>query len=122
MFSCKYGERPTSEAALAIVDALLAHGADPNALDAQGNPVLIRAAGACDGEVYRRLIAAGADAGAKNPMGMTAFAMALTLGDVEVAEVLVGAGFRLAPEEAATMRQWFPEDAEKQRLIALAAR
>lgn len=121
MFACTYGQRPTRHEALAVVEALLAHGADPNALDEQGNPALMRAVGPCDAVVIRRLVEAGADVSARNATGAVPFTMALAFGDAEAVEALVAGGFRLSAVEAAPMLEWYPDDADKRRLIELAS-
>jgi hypothetical protein len=117
MFACTYGVRPSSEAAHRIVADLLAHGADPNALDDTGNPALHRAAGPCDGAIITKLIAAGANVNAVNSTGMSAFSLALALSDAEAAEAMLQAGFRFSSAEAAMAREWYLDDPVRRKLI-----
>jgi ankyrin repeat protein len=117
MSACQYGVRPTSNEARRIVAALLAHGAGPNALDEQGNPALMRAAGVCDAAVIGQLVAAGADIQAKNAANMTAFAVMVAMGDSEGAGALLDAGFRFSPEDAESVREWFTDDPAKRKLL-----
>jgi hypothetical protein len=117
MFACTYGVRPSSDAAHRIVADLLAHGADPNALDDTGNPALHRAAGPCDAAIITKLIAAGADVDAVNSTGMSAFSLALALSDAEAAEAMLQAGFRFSSAEAAMAREWYLDDPVRRKLI-----
>ena len=117
MFGCPYGVRPTPEGTHRVVADLLAHGADPNALDDTGNPALHRAAGPCDAGIIAKLIAAGADVNAVNSTGMSAFSLALALSDVEGAEAMLEAGFRFGAAEAALAREWYLDDPARRRLI-----
>jgi hypothetical protein len=117
MFACTYGVRPSSDAAHRIVADLLAHGADPNALDDTGNPALHRAAGPCDGAIITKLIAAGANVNAVNATGMSAFSLALALSDAEAAEAMLQAGFKFSSAEAAMAREWYLDDPVRRKLI-----
>jgi HEAT repeat protein len=117
MFACTYGVRPSSEAAHRIVAELLAHGADPNALDEMGNPALHRAAGTCDGGIIAKLITAGADVNAVNSTGLSAFSLVLALSDIEAAEAMLAGGFRYGSAEAALAREWYLDDPVRRRLI-----
>jgi len=117
MSACQYGVRPSSDEARRIVASLLAHGADPNARDEQGNPALMRAAGVCDASIVGQLVAAGADIQAKNAVNMTAFALMVAMGDAEGAQALLDAGFRFSPEDAESVREWFADDPAKRTLL-----
>jgi hypothetical protein len=70
MFACTYGVRPSSEAAHRIVAELLAHGADPNAVDEMGNPALHRAAGPCDGAIIELIAARRRQRGQRHRMAV----------------------------------------------------
>jgi len=120
MFACTYGVRPSSEAAHRIVAELLAHGADPNAVDEMGNPALHRAAGPCDGAIITKLIAGGADVNAVNSTGLSAFSLALALNDTEAAEAMLQGGFRYSSSEAALAREWYLDDPVRRKLIGRA--
>jgi ankyrin repeat protein len=117
MFACTYGVRPSSEAAHRIIADLLAHGADPNARDEQGNPTLNRAAGICDAAIIGKLIAAGADVNAVNSTGMSAFSLALAMSDNEGAEAMIAGGFKFSSAEAAMAREWYLDDPVRRALI-----
>jgi len=117
MFACTYGVRPSSDEAHRIVADLLAHGADPNALDDTGNPALHRGAGPCDGAIITKLIAAGANVNAVNSTGMSAFSLALALSDAEAAEAMLQGGFRFGSAEAAMAREWYLDDPVRRKLI-----
>lgn len=112
---CPWGQ-PTPEETGRMVAALLAHGADPEAADEQGNRALHRAVGSCDRSVISRLVEAGADLGAANAVGMTPFALALVT-NPGAAEVLVEAGYRVTPEQASVFAQWVAGDPAKQSVL-----
>ncbi|MCU0305119.1 MAG: hypothetical protein MUC56_13795 [Thermoanaerobaculales bacterium] len=115
MFGCPWGQ-PTPETTSRIVAALLAAGADPNALDEQGNAVLHRAVSSCDGGVIDQLLGAGADLHAANVTGMSPFALAVVT-NAGAAEALIAAGYRVTPEENAMVREWFTDDPAKRELL-----
>lgn len=72
---------------IAIVDTLLAHGANPNASNGH-NTALMLAARAGNSAVVRALLAAGADPNVMNQGGDTALIWAQSEGHVEVVEIL----------------------------------
>jgi HEAT repeat protein len=115
MFGCPWGQ-PTPEPTSRIVAALLAAGADPNALDEQGNPVLHRAVSTCDGSVIDQLLAAEADPSAVNAVGMYAFGLAVA-SNAAAAEALLEAGYRVTSEEAAQYAEWFTDDPARRALL-----
>ncbi|MHB1352603.1 MAG: ankyrin repeat domain-containing protein [Thiobacillus sp.] len=85
---------------VARIEALLAAGADPAAVDEAGETALMHAAHNGHVAAVEALIAAGADVNAKSPQGWTALAKAAYNGDtergyVEVIEVLHQAGASL---------------------------
>jgi HEAT repeat protein len=116
MFGCDYGQ-PTDSAVQSMVAALLARGADPNALDEQGNPALHRAT-SCDAAMVRRLLAAGADMALPNATGTSSFASFVVINPA-AAEALLEAGFRFSPQEAEQYREWIASEADpvKRRLL-----
>ena len=91
--------RATRPETKAMVRLLLDRGADANQADARGNTVLMEAASkGCDREVMKILLAAGANAGAVNAAGLSAFEMGLYAAH-DGLEVLIAAGYRLPPEK-----------------------
>ena len=114
MFGCPYGQ-PTPPETSRIVAALLAAGANPNAVDEQGNAALHRASN-CDGGIISQLVAAGADMHAVNVSGMTPFALLITT-NPGAAEALIAAGYRATPKEAAVVKGWFTDDPAKRKLL-----
>ena len=77
------------------VKDLLARGADPNTLDAQGDPVLVVAARAGNLNTLQVLLAAKADVNARNRFGDTAIMVAALSGNLPVVCALRGAGANL---------------------------
>jgi hypothetical protein len=116
MGGCDHGQ-PTAREVIEVVADLLSHGADPNALDEQGNPALHRAS-SCDGAVVRALVAGGADMQKKNAADITAFPIFLAT-NPSGAEALLDAGFTFDAQEAAQYREWArtETDAAKKRLL-----
>ncbi|HSN54790.1 MAG TPA: hypothetical protein VLT32_08955, partial [Candidatus Sulfomarinibacteraceae bacterium] len=115
MFGCPWGQ-PTPESTLRIVAALLASGADPNAVDELGNQVLHGAVSSCDGALIGRLLEAGADPRAANATGMRPFGLAVAT-NAAAAEAFLAAGYTVTPEEAVMYREWFTDDPAKRALL-----
>ena len=78
-----------------IVQAFLAKGADVNAVDDNGGPVLVWAVAGGGAEAVRLLLEAGADVNATDADGMTALALSRRKGRTEIADMLLAAGARL---------------------------
>jgi HEAT repeat protein len=115
MFGCPWGQA-TPESTLRIVAALVASGADPNAVDELGNQVLHRAVSSCDGALIGRLLEAGADPRAANTTGMRPFGLAVAT-NAAAAEAFLAAGYTVTPEEAAQYAEWFTDDPAKRSLL-----
>lgn len=106
---CSLRERPTAAATGRIATLLIERGADVDAADGRGNTPLMLAAAECDAPTVRLLLQAGADMGATNMLGLTAFE--LTLANVsDAADALLEAGFRLTPEAAARYRRTYHDE------------
>ncbi len=114
--ACDPGVRPTAPATFAIVESLLARGADANAADARGNTPLMFAADKCDGALLGKLLAAGARVGARNVSGLTALEMTIWSAN-DGLEVLIGAGARLSAETAAAYREAYKANPKAIALI-----
>ncbi len=84
-----------SDALIRTVQILITAGADSNRKDDNDNTALMSAAQMCGPVIVERLIAAGAEVNYKNGSGISPLAMALILGKVESAQVLVEKGARL---------------------------
>ena len=107
------------DATAAIVDALVAAGADPNAPGMQGLGPLMIAAQQCGALVVHHLLAAGAKLGSRTPQGFTPLSMALVTRHYDAAGELIAAGARLSPAEAAKFAGG-PPDTRLQDLLAKA--
>jgi ankyrin repeat protein len=102
---------------LAVVDALLAAGADVNHVDDFGLGVLLMASQKCKGPVVTRLLKAGADAEQRNPQGMSPLAMAFVVQNYDAAEALVDHGARLSRASIAKLFDEPPADAKAAALV-----
>lgn len=74
------------------VKARLAAGADANAKDEDGVPVLVWAGAVNNSEIVQTLVAAGADTRSKGPGGITALMVAAEKGNQQNIQVLIEAG------------------------------
>jgi HEAT repeat protein len=93
--ACDPAERPTGAATLALVQLLITRGADASVADENGNtPLMEAASNGCDAVVMRTLLKAGAQLGAVNSAGLTAFEFGLYSGH-DGLEALIAAGYRL---------------------------
>lgn len=84
---------------LAVIDLLLAAGADVKELDDNRNTPLISAAQYCSDKAILKLIAAGADPNATNGTGINPLTMALIMSKLDAAEALVSKGARLTADQ-----------------------
>jgi len=107
------------EARDAVVAALLAGGADPNAVEPGQIPLFVYVAQQCPRPVVEAFLKAGARLDARTPQGFTPLSMALIVGNLDAAEALLDHGARLSPEARAKL---FPEPPTDPRLAALVKR
>lgn len=98
------------ERQLAVLDLLIASGADVKHRDAQGNTLLIAAVQSCPLAVFEKLVAAGAEANAANAQQFTPLKMAMVAGRWDIAEFLVGKGARMSAKEADQLFMEKPQD------------
>jgi HEAT repeat protein len=97
--ACDSAVRPTAAPTLALVQLLIARGADASMSDENGNTPVMRAAmGGCDAEVMRTLLKAGGRANAVNSGGVSAFEMGLFAGH-DGLDALIAAGYRLPADK-----------------------
>lgn len=114
--ACDPGMRPTAASTLAVVDLLLARGADANAADDNGVTPLMMAGDKCDGVLIAKLIAAGARVDARNRSGLSALEMGVWSGN-DGLEALIKAGARLSPDTAAAYRKAYQANPKAIALI-----
>ncbi|HSX60705.1 MAG TPA: ankyrin repeat domain-containing protein [Tahibacter sp.] len=95
---------------LAVLDLLIAQGADVNHRDAQGNTVLIAAVQQCPLAVFEKLVAAGAEPNPVNAQQFTPLKMAMVAGRWDIAEFLVGKGARMSAKDADQLFMEKPQD------------
>lgn len=105
------------EDVLAVVDVLLAAGANVNEVDDFGLSVLLMAAQKCKAPVIERLLAAGGDTEVRSPQGYTPLAMAFIVQNHDAAEALVAHGARLSPESIAKLFAEPPDDPKVAALV-----
>jgi len=79
---------------LAVMDLLLERGANPDAFDDRNNSILMSASQQCPAPIIRRLLDGGAQVNPINMQDFTPLEMALVLGKIDVAELLVERGAR----------------------------
>jgi ankyrin repeat protein len=103
----------------AVIAALLAGGADPNAIDIGEVPLFVYVAQQCPRPVVEAFVAAGARLDARSPQGFTPLSMAFIVKNLDAAEALVDHGARLSPE---AVKKLFPETPTDERLAALVKR
>ncbi len=114
--ACNSAIRPTPEATHAVVDLLLARGAEPNGQDEMGNTPLMFAADRCDAAIIGKLLAGGAKHDARNSMGMAALEMAMWSGN-DGLQALIDAGARLKPETAKAYAEAYQSNPKALELI-----
>lgn len=104
---------------LAIIDLLIAKGADVKDTSFGDSEIVIWAAQQCPPVVVERLLDAGATLEARTPQGFGPLSMALTVKNYDTAELLVDRGARLKPE---TVKKLFSAPGDDARLAALLER
>jgi hypothetical protein len=104
---------------LAVMDLLIQRGADLNAFDERGNPILMPAVQQCPIEIIRKLLDAGAAVAPVNQQDFTPLDMALVLGKIDIAELLVERGAR---RDAAKLDRLFAETPSDPRVQAVLKR
>lgn len=98
------------ERQLAVLDLLIAQGADVRHKDAQGNTLLIAAVQSCPVAVFDKLIGAGAEVNPVNAQQFTPLKMAIVAGRWDIAEFLVGKGARMTAKDADQLFMEKPQD------------
>jgi ankyrin repeat protein len=111
--------QPSEADGLAVLDALIAAGANVNDVDDFGLGVLLMAAQKCKAAPVRRLLEAGADYEQRSPQGFSPLSMALIVKNYDAAEALVAHGARLSRE---SMAKIFPEPPPEPAVAALVKR
>ena len=107
------------EGNLAVMDLLFARGANPDAFDARGNPILMPAVQQCPLAIIKRLLDGGAKVNPVNQQDFTPLEMAFVLGKIEIAELLIERGAR---RDAAKLDRIFAETPSDPRVKAALAR
>lgn len=109
------------DAQMQIIELLLAHGADVHDRSFGDSEIIVWAAQQCPPVVVKRLLDAGADIEARTPQGFSPLSMALTVNNLDTAELLIERGARLKPE---TVRKLFSkvDDARLKTLVQRASR
>ena len=104
---------------LALVDLLIAKGADVRDTSFGDSEIVIWAAQQCPPAVVARLLDAGASLEARTPQGFSPLSMALVVKNYDTAELLIERGARLKPE---TVKKLFSAPGDDARLAALVKR
>ena len=107
------------EGNLAVMDLLIARGADPDSFDELHNSILMPAVQQCPLAIVQKLVDAGAEVAPVNKQDFTPLEMALMLGKLDIAELLVARGARRDP---AKLDRLFVETPENPRLKAVLAK
>lgn len=120
MVSC--AQKNPLERQLAVIDLLLAHGADVKHTDAQGNTVLMGAVQSCPLPIIEKLVSAGAAPDPVNAQQFTPLKMAFVSGHWDIAEYLVGKGARITAKEAGQVFFEKPTDPRQAAILAKATK
>jgi ankyrin repeat protein len=106
---------------LAVMDLLIERGADPDAFDTLNNSILMSAVQQCPLPIVQKLLDAKAQAGPVNKQDFTPLEMALVMGKIDIAELLVARGARRDPAKLDRLFAETPEDPRLRALLAKAA-
>ena len=106
---------------LAVMDLLIARGADPDAFDDLNNSILMSAVQQCPLAVVQKLVDAKAQVGPVNRQDFTPLEMALVLGKIDIAEFLVARGARRDPAKLDRLFVETPTDPRIKAVLAKAA-
>jgi ankyrin repeat protein len=104
---------------LALVDLLIAKGADVRDTSFGDSEIVVWAAQQCPPAVVARLLDAGANIEARTPQGFSPLSMALVVKNYDTAGLLIDRGARLKPE---TAKKLFSAPGDDARLAALVKR
>jgi hypothetical protein len=115
--ACDAAVRPTAAPTLALVQLLIARGADASIADQHGNTPLMQAAsGGCDAIIIGALLKAGGRINAVNSAGLTAFEFGLYSGH-DGLDALVAAGYRLPAAKVKVYLEAYKANAKTVALI-----
>lgn len=106
---------------LDVMDLLFARGVQPDAFDERGNPILMPAVQQCPIAIVRRLLDGGAQVNPVNKQDFTPLEMALMLGKIDIAELLVERGARRDPAKLDRLYAETPSDPRVQAVLKRAA-
>ncbi len=119
--ACSPVVRPTSAPTVALVQLLIARGADASIADENGNTALMQAAmGGCDRVVIGALLKAGGQVNAVNKSGLTAFEFGLFSGH-DGLDALIAAGYRLPAAKVKIYLEAYKDNPKAVTLIKRAA-
>jgi hypothetical protein len=107
------------EGNLAVMDLLIGRGADPDAFDELHNSILMSAVQQCPLAIVQKLVDAKAEVAPVNKQDFTPLEMALVLGKIDIAELLVARGARRDP---AKLDRLFAETPDNPRIKAVLAK
>jgi len=107
---------------LAVMGLLIKRGADPDAFDDRDNSILMTATQQCPLVVIKRLLDAGAKVNPVNKQDFTPLEMALVMGKIDIAELLVERGARRDRKHLDRLFAETPDDPRLRTLLDKAAK